>query len=177
MCSPPSMMSTARAQPPVGPLPPYGRRSSGGGQYRTIWRASTASDYRHTIDETMLVVLMLETPTAVANAFDIANVARLDVVIVGNNDLSQFFAGFAQDSPNTRPLITRIHADVKRGRQDLRPGLQFDLRQGSSPSATTPSSPNGPSNDGWTPPRPRRPVATPTPPRKANASRVVGQVF
>ncbi len=34
---------------------------------------------------------MIETPTGVANAFDIASVPGVDVVIVGNNDLSYVF--------------------------------------------------------------------------------------
>jgi 2-keto-3-deoxy-L-rhamnonate aldolase RhmA len=43
----------------------------------------------------MLVVVMIETPTGVANAYDIASVAGVDVVIIGNNDLS-VFSGFPQ---------------------------------------------------------------------------------
>ena len=45
---------------------------------------------------------MIETPTGVANAYDIASVPGIDVVIIGNNDLSSF-SGFPQgERQNTR---------------------------------------------------------------------------
>jgi len=56
-------------------------------------------DYRHTIDENCWSFSCSETPPLL-QCFDIGERPRHDVVIVGNNDLSQF-SGFAQDSPNT----------------------------------------------------------------------------
>ena len=44
-------------------------------------------NYRQTINDNILVVVMIETPTGVANAYDIASVPGVDVVIIGNNDL------------------------------------------------------------------------------------------
>ena len=49
--------------------------------------------YYQTINDNMLVVIMIETPTGVANAFDIASVPGVDVVIMGNNDFTSF-SGF-----------------------------------------------------------------------------------
>src|SRR5664279_4351219 len=86
--------------------PPNGRRSSGQGQAPSIWGINGVN-YRNTIDDNMLVVVMLETPTAVANAFDIASVPGIDVVIVGNNDLSQF-SGYAQTDDRYHQMITKI---------------------------------------------------------------------
>ena len=43
----------------------------------------------------MLVVVMIETPTGVANAYDIASVPGIDVVIIGNADLKVFAGLFA----------------------------------------------------------------------------------
>jgi 4-hydroxy-2-oxoheptanedioate aldolase len=129
--------------------PPYGRRSSGSGQYNAIWGIN-GIDYRHTIDENMLVVLMLETPTAVANAFDIASVPGIDVVIVGNNDLSQF-SGFPQNSPEYQLLITKIHADVKRAGK-IFGQANSNYAKGHPLSDDSFFFQNGPSNDGWTPP-------------------------
>ena len=57
-------------------------------------------NYRQTINDNMLVVVMIESPTGVANAHEIARVPGVDVVIIGNNDLSSF-SGYAQ---NRRPL-------------------------------------------------------------------------
>ncbi len=129
--------------------PPYGRRSSGGGQYRTIWGIN-GIDYRHTIDENMLVVIMIETPTGVANAFDIANVPGVDVVIVGNNDLSQF-SGYPQNSPQYQELITKIHDDVKRAGK-IFGQANSTYAKGHPLSNDSFFFQNGPSNDGWTPP-------------------------
>ena len=69
--------------------PPVARRSSGQGQAASIWGIN-GINYRQTINDNMLVVIMIETPTGVANAFDIASVPGVDVVITGNNDLSSF---------------------------------------------------------------------------------------
>jgi len=129
--------------------PPYGRRSSGGGQYRTIWGIN-GIDYRHTIDENMLVVIMIETPTGVANAYDIASVPGVDVVIVGNNDLSQF-SGFPQNSPPYQELITKIHDDVKRAGK-IFGQANSTYAKGHPLSNDSFFFQNGPSNDGWTPP-------------------------
>src|SRR5437867_2877066 len=44
--------------------PPQGRRSQGGGQYGALW----GSDYRQTVNDNMMVVIMIETPIGVDNA-------------------------------------------------------------------------------------------------------------
>jgi 4-hydroxy-2-oxoheptanedioate aldolase len=125
--------------------PPVGRRSSGQGQARSLWGIN-GIDYAKTINDNMLVVVMIETPTAVANAFDIASVPGIDVVIPGNNDLSQF-SGFPQTDPKYWELVTKIHDDT------LRAGKIFG--QANAKYATGPLSKdakffqNGPSLDGW----------------------------
>ncbi len=128
--------------------PPLGRRSSGQGQAASIWGLS-APDYHRTVDENMLVVVMIETPTGVANAFDIASVPGVDVVIVGNNDLSQF-SGFAQNDERYQQMITKIHDDT------LRAGKIFGQANakyatGHPLSKDARFFQNGPSNDGWKP--------------------------
>ena len=129
--------------------PPRGRRSSGQGQAASIWGINH-ENYHDTINDNMLVVIMIETPTGVANAFDIASVPGVDVIIIGNNDLSQF-SGFAQTDERYQQLVTKIHDDT------LRAGKIFG--QASAKYATGhPLSKdakffqNGPSNDGWKPP-------------------------
>src|SRR5215475_13635816 len=62
-------------------FPPVGRRSSGGGQGGQIW-GGAGVNYRQTFNDNMLVVIMIETPTGVANAYDIASVPGVDVVII-----------------------------------------------------------------------------------------------
>jgi 2-keto-3-deoxy-L-rhamnonate aldolase RhmA len=97
----------------------------------------------------MLVILMLETPTAVANAFDIASVPGIDVCIIGNGDLSSF-STFPPTDDRYQALVKKVHDDV------VRAGKIFG--QANWQFSTGPHSyggqffQNGPSNDGWTPP-------------------------
>jgi 4-hydroxy-2-oxoheptanedioate aldolase len=49
--------------------PPVARRSAGAGQAASIWGINSVN-YRRTINDNMLVVVMIETPTGVANAYD-----------------------------------------------------------------------------------------------------------
>jgi 4-hydroxy-2-oxoheptanedioate aldolase len=129
--------------------PPVARRSSGQGQAASLWGIN-GINYHQTINDNMLVVVMIETPTGVANAYDIASVPGVDVVIIGNNDLS-YFSGFAQNDERYHQLVQKVHDDT------LRAGKIFG--QANAIYATGPYSKdayffqNGPSNDGWQPPK------------------------
>lgn len=130
-------------------FPPVGRRSSGGGQAGQIW-GGNGVNYRQTINDNMLVVIMIETPTGAANAFDIASVPGVDVVIIGNNDLSSF-SGFPQNDERYQQMVTKIHDET------LRAGKIFGQANamyatGHPLSKDAKFFQNGPSNDGWTPP-------------------------
>jgi 4-hydroxy-2-oxoheptanedioate aldolase len=135
--------------------PPVGRRSAGAGLAVTMWGPNNLgipfrTYYRQTVNDNMLVVIMIETPTGAANAFDIASVPGVDVVIIGNNDMSSF-SGFPQTDERYHDLIAKVRDDV------LRAGKIFG--QASHLYATGPYSKDsyffqgGPSNDGWTPPK------------------------
>ena len=56
--------------------PPVGRRSSGGGSFGQVW---PGVNYRATINDNMLVTVMIETLEGVANAEEIAATAGVDV--------------------------------------------------------------------------------------------------
>jgi len=125
--------------------PPFARRSAGAGQAASIW----GKDYRQTFNDNMLVVVMIESPTGVANAYDIASVPGIDVVIIGNNDLSSF-SGFAQEDDRYQAMIKKVHDDT------LRAGKIFGQANakyytGHPLSKTAKFFQNGPSNDGWKP--------------------------
>jgi len=128
--------------------PPMGRRSTGAGQAASLWGIN-GIDYHSTINDNMLNVIMIETPTGVANAFDIASVPGVDVVIIGNADLASF-SGYPQGDDRYWQLVKKVHDDV------IRAGKIFG--QASAAYATGPHSydgrffQNGPSNDGWVPP-------------------------
>ena len=126
--------------------PPVARRSLGNNQAQRIW----GPDYRNTINDNILLVLMIETPTGVANAYDIASVPGVDIILVGNNDLSSF-SGYPLDSPKYQELLTRIHDET------IRAGKIFGMAnpifaKGNPLSSDSFFFQNGPSNDGWVPP-------------------------
>jgi 4-hydroxy-2-oxoheptanedioate aldolase len=79
--------------------PPVARRSTGMGQAPSIWGVNGVN-YHETFNDNMLVVVMIETPTGVANAYDIASVPGIDVVIIGNNDL-RWFSGLRKPTNGT----------------------------------------------------------------------------
>ena len=93
-------------------FPPQAHRSSGAGQAGSIWGVNGVN-YRQTFNDNMLVVVMIESPIGVANAYDIARVEGIDVVIIGNNDLSSF-SGFPQNDDRYQALVTKIHDDTLR---------------------------------------------------------------
>lgn len=86
-------------------FPPIARRSAGGGQGPGLWRPflSEGETFRESANDNMLVVVMIETVEGVNNAHEIASVPGVDVVLLGNADLSSF-SGLAQDSPEYRDL-------------------------------------------------------------------------
>ena len=126
--------------------PPMGRRSSGMRQADALW---DPLNYRQTINDNMLVVVMIETPTGVANAYDIARVPGVDVVIMGNGDLSSF-SGYKRTDDYYHELVKKTHDAV------LKAGKIFgqaDASFSKGPySADSYFFQNGPSNDGWVPP-------------------------
>jgi 2-keto-3-deoxy-L-rhamnonate aldolase RhmA len=128
--------------------PPVARRSSGNGQAASIWGIN-GINYRQTINDNMLVVVMIETPTGAANAYDIASVPGIDVVIVGNNDLSSF-SGYPQTDERYHELVQKIHDDTLRAGKIF--GQANQMYHSGPYSKDSYFFQNGPSNDGWQPP-------------------------
>jgi 2-keto-3-deoxy-L-rhamnonate aldolase RhmA len=87
--------------------PPEGRRSMGSGQYGALW----GKDYRQTINDNMLVVVMIETPLGVANAKEIAAVPGIDVIFAASTDLGNF-SGTKQGDPKYEAMVKTIHDTV-----------------------------------------------------------------
>ncbi len=67
--------------------PPVGHRSIGGPQPQLGFRPVPIGEAMPLVNEETLVVVMLETPKAIANAGEIAAVNGVDVLLVGTNDL------------------------------------------------------------------------------------------
>jgi len=127
--------------------PPVARRSAGQGQAASIWGV----DYRKTVNDNMLVAIMIETPTGVANAYDIASVPGVDVVLIGNNDLSSF-SGFPQADDRYQVMMTKVRDDVLRAGKIFGQANAALYAKGHSLSKDALFFQNGPSNDGWLPP-------------------------
>jgi 2-keto-3-deoxy-L-rhamnonate aldolase RhmA len=126
--------------------PPFGRRSAGGGYYLQLW---AKLNYRQTINDNMLVTVMIETLEGVAMAEEIAATHGVDAVLIGNNDLSSF-SGWNQNDPRYQDAIIKVHdAALKYGKYYGNAGAQY-LR-GYTVSADTRMVQNGPACDGWTP--------------------------
>jgi 2-keto-3-deoxy-L-rhamnonate aldolase RhmA len=67
--------------------PPVGHRSMGGIGPHYSLRTAKSAEAASALNAANLTVVMLETPTAIANADSIAAVAGVDVLLIGTNDL------------------------------------------------------------------------------------------
>jgi 2-keto-3-deoxy-L-rhamnonate aldolase RhmA len=128
--------------------PPLGRRSSGGGQFGRLW-GGNGVNYRDTFNDNVLVVVMIESPTGVANAHEIAAVPGVDVVIIGNADMTNF-SGYPQNDDHYQALITKVHDEtLKAGKIWGQANANYAKNHPLSKDAKFFQ--NGPSNDGWAP--------------------------
>jgi hypothetical protein len=106
-------------------------------------------NYRATINDNMLVTVMIETLEGVAMANEIAATFGVDVVILGNNDLSSF-SGWSQNDPRYQDAIIKVHdAALRNGKYYGNAGSQY--LNGYTVSADTRMVQNGPACDGWQP--------------------------
>ena len=67
--------------------PPKGRRSMTGVLPQLDFKQQPIADVASTINENMLIVIMLESPEAIDNVDSIAAIDGVDVVLIGTNDL------------------------------------------------------------------------------------------
>ena len=67
--------------------PPKGHRSMTGVLPQLDFKQQAIADVAHTINDNMLIVIMLESPEAIANVDSIAAVDGVDVILIGTNDL------------------------------------------------------------------------------------------
>ena len=67
--------------------PPKGHRSMTGVLPQLDFKQKAIADVAKTINDNMLIVIMLESPEAIANVDSIATVDGVDVILIGTNDL------------------------------------------------------------------------------------------
>jgi 2-keto-3-deoxy-L-rhamnonate aldolase RhmA len=124
--------------------PPAGRRSQGGGYSSRLWEGT---NYRQTVNANVLIILMIETPIGVANAYDIAAVPGIDVVITGNSDFTNF-SGWPADHPRYQQMMVDTRDGVKKAGKFFG-AASVEYRSGHALSPDVKVTQGGPSNDGW----------------------------
>jgi 4-hydroxy-2-oxoheptanedioate aldolase len=116
----PHVDTAEEARAIVGHLkyPPLGHRSMAGGMAYFGFRAVPTGEAAATMNAETLVVVMLETPQAIANAEAIAAVEGVDVLLVGTNDLmmEMGFPGQLGHAEVARAYETVIAACRKHGK-------------------------------------------------------------
>src|SRR6187399_3641709 len=90
-------------------FPPMGRRSNGGGQAFDpgMW-GGVPGGYRQTINDNIVLILMIETLEGLKNADEIAKVPGVHAVFAASGDLSNF-SGFKQGDPDYERAINIVH--------------------------------------------------------------------
>ncbi len=90
-------------------FPPLGKRSQGGGQgFDAAMWGGVPGGYRATINDNIVLILMIETIEGVKNAHEIAKIPGVDALFAASGDLGNF-SGFAQGSPDYERLINIVH--------------------------------------------------------------------
>src|SRR5262249_6314196 len=90
-------------------FPPLGRRSLGGRAafLPEMW-GGVPGGYRQTINDNLVLVLMIETLEGLKNADEIAKVPGVTAIFAASSDLGNF-SGFAQGSPDYERAINIVH--------------------------------------------------------------------
>ena len=90
-------------------FPPLGKRSQGGGQgFDAAMWGGVPGGYRQTINDNIVLILMIETIEGVKNAHEIAKIPGVDALFAASGDLGNF-SGFAQGTPDYERLINIVH--------------------------------------------------------------------
>jgi 2-keto-3-deoxy-L-rhamnonate aldolase RhmA len=90
-------------------FPPLGRRSNGGGQaFEAGMWGTVPGGYRNTINDNVVLVLMIETLEGLKNADAIAKVPGVTAVFAASGDLGNF-SGYRQGTPDYERAINIVH--------------------------------------------------------------------
>jgi len=90
-------------------FPPLGKRSNGGGQAfdPNVW-GNVPGGYRNTINDNVVLILMIETLEGLKNADAIAKVPGVTAVFAASGDLGNF-SGYRQGTPDYERAINIVH--------------------------------------------------------------------
>jgi 2-keto-3-deoxy-L-rhamnonate aldolase RhmA len=90
-------------------FPPLGKRSNGGGQAfgGDMW-GGVPGGYRQTINDNLVLILMIETLEGLKNAEAIAKIPGVSAVFAASGDLGNF-SGYRQGTPDYERAINIVH--------------------------------------------------------------------
>jgi 2-keto-3-deoxy-L-rhamnonate aldolase RhmA len=95
-------------------FPPLGRRSNGGGQAFSLY-ANVPGGYRQTINDNLVLILMIETLAGLKDADRIAKIPGVTAVFAASGDLGNH-SGYKQNDPDYEREINIVHdAAIKAG--------------------------------------------------------------
>jgi 2-keto-3-deoxy-L-rhamnonate aldolase RhmA len=90
-------------------FPPLGHRSKGGGQaFAANFWGGVPGGYRNTINDNLVLVLMIETLDGLRDADKIAAIPGVSALFAASGDLGNF-SGFRQGSPDYERAINIVH--------------------------------------------------------------------
>jgi 2-keto-3-deoxy-L-rhamnonate aldolase RhmA len=100
-------------------FPPLGRRSAGGGQAfdAAMW-GGVPGGYRNTINDNIVLILMIETLEGLKNADEIGKVPGVTALFAASGDLGNF-SGFRQGTPDYERAINIVHDAAVKARVRL----------------------------------------------------------
>jgi 2-keto-3-deoxy-L-rhamnonate aldolase RhmA len=100
-------------------FPPLGKRSLGGGNAfdPDMW-GSVPGGYRNTINDNLVLIVMIETLEGLKNADEIAKVPGIHAVFAASSDLGNF-SGFKQGDPDYERAINMVHDAALRAGKKL----------------------------------------------------------
>ena len=99
-------------------FPPLGKRSNGGGPaFDPLMYGGVPGGYRNTINDNIVLVLMIETLEGLKNADAIAKIPGVTAIFAASGDLGNF-SGFQQGTPDYERAINIVHdAAIKAGKR------------------------------------------------------------
>ena len=99
-------------------FPPFGKRSQGGGPaFEPEMWGNVPGGYRNTINDNLVLIVMIETLEGLKNADEIAKVPGIHAIFAASGDIGNF-SGYRQGDPDYERAINIVHdAAIKAGKR------------------------------------------------------------
>jgi 2-keto-3-deoxy-L-rhamnonate aldolase RhmA len=108
-------------------FPPFGERSPGGFFIQLDWEPVPMREATASMNDNLLLVVMIENPTSVANIESIAATPGIDVLSIGSNDLALAMGIPGEfDNPDLLAIYEKVAAAARKNGKSLRIGGIFE---------------------------------------------------